>query len=66
MSKNKSWILLVIFALFGFINTNIPVWTQENTTTQFDNAILANDQGPVVPIGRANTSIEPACQYLID
>jgi hypothetical protein len=66
MLKNKSWILLVIFALFGFINTSIPVWTQENTTTQFDNAILANDQGPVVPTGSADTSIEPACQNLID
>jgi len=66
MLKNKSWILLVIFALFGFINTSIPVWTQENTTTQFDNAILANNQGPVVPTGSADTSIEPACQNLID
>ena len=68
MLKNKSWILLIIFALFGFINTSIPVWTQENTTTQFDNAILANNQQLVVPlpIGRANTSIEPACQNLID
>ena len=66
MLKNKSWILLVIFALFGFINTSIPVWTQENTTTQFDNAILANNQQLVVPIGIANTSIEPACQNLID
>ena len=65
MLKNKPWILLVIFALFGFINTSIPVWTQENTTTQFDNAILANNQGPVVPTGSADTSIEPACQNLI-
>jgi hypothetical protein len=66
MLKNKSWILLVIFALFGFINTSIPVWTQENTTTQFDNAILANNQQPVVPTGRADTSVNSACQSLID
>jgi len=67
MLKNKPWILLVIFALFGFINTSIPVWTQENTTTQFDNAILASNQQFVVPlpIGRANTSVDPACQNLI-
>jgi len=65
MLKNKSWILLVIFALFGFINTSIPVWTKENTTTQFDNAILAKNQQLVVPIGRANTSVDPACENLI-
>jgi len=66
MSKNKSWILLVIFALFGFINTNIPVWTQENTTTQFDNPILANNQQPVVPIGGADTRVDISCQNLIN
>ena len=66
MLKNKSWILLVIFALFGFINTSIPVWAQENTTTQFDNAILASNQQLVVPIGRADTSVNYACQNLID
>jgi hypothetical protein len=66
MLKNKSWILLVIFALFGFINTSIPVWTQENTTTQFDNSILAKNQQLAVPIGRADTSVDRACQNLID
>jgi hypothetical protein len=66
MLKNKSWILLVIFTLFGVINTSIPVWTQENTTTQFDNAILANNQQPVVPTGRADTSVDPDCQNLIN
>ena len=66
MLKNKSWILLIIFALFGFINASIPVWAQENTTTQFDNAILASNQQLVVPIGRADTSVNYACQNLID
>ncbi len=66
MLKYKSWILLVIFALFGFINTSIPVWTQENTTTQFDNSILAKNQQLVVPIGRADTSVNSACQKLIN
>jgi len=65
MLKNKFWILLVIFALFGFINASISVWTQENTTTQFDDAVLANNKQPVVPTGRANTSVDPACQNLI-
>lgn len=66
MLKNKFWVLLVIFALFGFINTSIPVWTQENTTTQFDNAILAKNQQLIVPIGRADTSVDPACKNLIN
>ena len=70
MLRYKFWITLFILSLFSFVTiTTTSVVAQEHTASLFYNTILANNnQTPsrIVPTGIANTSIEPACQNLID
>ncbi len=67
MFKIKLW---VIFLVLGFASASIiynpPVLAQENKTSRFHNTILASSsQVPIVPTGRADTSVDSSCQNLI-
>jgi|GEM_PF-2363783 len=68
MFKIKLW---GVFLVLGFTSVTIiynpPVLAQENRTSQFYNNILASSsQVPIVPTGRADTSVDPSCRKLIN
>ncbi len=66
MLKHKSWVVFFVLGLFTFITTATPVLAQEDTTVQSYKATLANNNSSAVPVGRADTSVDPSCQSLIN